>query len=159
MKIDEIILKISCSFEIEEEVVNDRLYHSIEELNCAFSNNVLWEDNIRKKDLGIILYSLGKYISILTKEGKLENIDLEKQLINFESLLLAVMPMEWRFHIPYITKNIESFFYSFTNEQAHSIELFFSYMISICVFPYIHDELIEVFHFWNSMSHNANSLP
>lgn len=82
MNIEEIMLEISHCFEIEEEVVSDRLYHSVEELNFAFSDNVVWEDNYRRKNLGIILYSLGKYISIMTIKWGLANIDLEMQLVN-----------------------------------------------------------------------------
>ncbi len=159
MNIEEIMLEISHCFEIEEEVVSDRLYHSVEELNFAFSDNVVWEDNCRRKNLGIILYSLGKYISIMTIKWGLANIDLEMQLVNFELLLLSVMPEEWRFHIQYKKERIESYFYSFTQKQSNSIELFFSYIVNIGIFPYLHDELIEVVNFWNSMSSDANMHP
>ena len=146
------MLKISSCFGIEEEVINDRLYHSSEQLNLAFSNNVIWEDSDRKRDLGIILYSLGKYISILEESSNLENIDLEMQLNNFELLLLSIMPLEWRYQVPYKKNKIESYFYSFTSEEAKNIKSFFEYIFTLGIFPDIHNELIEVINFWDNMS-------
>ena len=160
MNITKIMFKISFSFDLEEEILNDdRLYRTEEQLNIAFSENVIWEDNTRKRDLGIILYSLGKYILNLNASGILTNIDLDLQLFNFELLLLAIMPSEWRFQIPYKKGNIEPYFYSFTSQQAEDIALFFSFILSHGIFPDMHDELTEVVNFWNSMSSGAYDHP
>ena len=157
MNITKIMFKISFSFDLEEEILNDdRLYRTEEQLNIAFSENVIWEDNTRKRDLGLILYSLGKYILNLNASGILTNIDLDLQLFNFELLLLAIMPSEWCFKIPYKKGYIEPYFYSFTSEQAQNIALFFSFILNLGIFPFMHDELTEVVNFWNSISSGAN---